>query len=168
MVSATQAGRSLPSISTVHWYVMRMPPFGMSSAASSFSAADARTNLHGAGETDFVRAVVYAVPHIVDLEDIPAEGGDHGQGKIAVCDGLAIRHVRLAALDIDMDPLMVAACLGERVDAFLCHDQPVADPQLLTDQRLHRLRALNDSLRHDVLPQTNESPTDLHLCPGVA
>src|SRR5215471_6454677 len=64
------------------------------------AAADARTNLHGAGETHFVRAVVNAVPHIVDLEDIPAEGSDHGQGKITVCDGLAIRHIRLAALDI--------------------------------------------------------------------
>src|SRR3954463_15444975 len=119
------------------------------------AAADARTNLYGVGEAHFVRAVVYAVPHIVDPEYIPAEGGDHGQGKIAVCDGLPIRHVRLAALDIDMDPLMVAACLGKCVDAFLCHDQPVADPQLLTDQRLHRLRALNDSFCHDVLRQTN-------------
>src|ERR1700754_1903519 len=48
------------------------------------AAADARTNLHGVGETHFGRAVVYAVPHIVDPEDIPAEGGDHGQGKITV------------------------------------------------------------------------------------
>src|SRR5205814_7976279 len=91
------------------------------------AAADARTNLHGVGETHFVRAVVYAVPHIVDLEYIPAEGSDHGQGKITVCDGLAIRHVRLAALDINMDPLMVAACFGKCVDPFLCHYQPVAD-----------------------------------------
>src|ERR1044071_2501687 len=36
------------------------------------AAADARTNLHGVGETHLVRAVVYAVPHIVDLEYIPA------------------------------------------------------------------------------------------------
>ena len=69
-----------------------------------------------------------AVPHIVDLEYIPAEGSDHGQGKITVCDGLPVGHVRLAALDINMDPLMVAACFGKRVDAFLCHYQPVADP----------------------------------------
>src|SRR5689334_15370014 len=60
------------------------------------AAADARTNLHGVGEAHFVRAVVYAVPHIVDLEYIPAEGSDHGQGKIAVCDRLAVRHIRLA------------------------------------------------------------------------
>src|SRR4029079_6025057 len=111
------------------WHVVGREPL--------LAAADARTNLHGSGETHLVRAVVYAVPHIVDLEDIPAEGSDHGQGKIAVCDGLAIRHVRLAALDINMDPLMVAACVGKCVDAFLCHDQPVAHPQLLTDHRLH-------------------------------
>ena len=75
--------------------------------------------------------------------------------KITVRDGLPIRHVRLAALDIDMNPLMVAACFGKCVDAFLCHDQPVADPQLLTDQRLHCLRTLNDSFCHDALRQTN-------------
>ncbi len=69
----------------------------------------------------------------------------------------AIRHVRLAALDIDMDPLMVAAGFGECVDALLCDDQPVADPQLLTDQRLHRLRTLDDSFCHDILPQTQTS-----------
>src|SRR5258708_1109025 len=129
MVSATQAGRSLPSISTVHWYVIRMPPFWHVVGGEQLLAApDARTNLHGAGETHFVRAVVYAVPHSVDLEYPPAEGSDHGQGKITVRDGLPIRHLRLAALNINMNPLMVAACFGKCVDAFLCHYKPVADP----------------------------------------
>src|SRR3954463_14793018 len=122
------------------------------------AASDARANLHGVGETHLVRAVVYAVPHIVDPEYIPAEGSDHGQSKITVCDGLPIRHVGLAALDINMDPLMVAACFGKCFDASLCHDQPVADPQLLTDQRLHRLRTLHDSFCHDALRQ-NHPPT---------
>ena len=47
---------------------------------------------------------------------------------------------------------MVAAGLGKGVDALLRHDQPVADPKLLADQRLHRLRALHDSLCHHALP----------------
>ena len=46
-------------------------------------------------------------------------------------DRLAARHLALAALDIDMDPLMVAGRVGEFVDLLLGHRVPVADPDLL-------------------------------------
>ena len=46
-------------------------------------------------------------------------------------DRLAARHLALGALDIDMDPLMVAGGVGEFVDLLLGHCEPVADPDLL-------------------------------------
>ena len=49
-------------------------------------------------------------------------------------DRLAARHLALGALDIDMDPLMVAGCLGEFVDDRLVDGEPVADPDLLADK----------------------------------
>ena len=46
-------------------------------------------------------------------------------------DRLAARHLALGALDIDMDPLIVAGRVGEFVDLLLRHRVPVADPDLL-------------------------------------
>src|ERR1700687_3918600 len=46
-------------------------------------------------------------------------------------DRLAARHLALGALDIDMDPLMVAGRVGEFVDLLLGDGVPVADPDLL-------------------------------------
>src|SRR5260370_31819659 len=46
-------------------------------------------------------------------------------------DRLAARHLALGALDIDMDPLMVAGRIGEFVDLLLGHREPVADPDFL-------------------------------------
>src|SRR5438067_7616319 len=46
-------------------------------------------------------------------------------------DRLAARHLALGALDIDMDPLMIAGRVGEFVDLLLGHREPVADPDLL-------------------------------------
>src|SRR5438270_13977289 len=46
-------------------------------------------------------------------------------------DRLAARHLALGALDIDMDPLMVARRVGEFVDLLLGDRIPVADPDLL-------------------------------------
>src|SRR5258708_30898285 len=46
-------------------------------------------------------------------------------------DRLAARHLALGALDIDMNPLMVAGRVGEFVDLFLGDRKPVADPDLL-------------------------------------
>ena len=47
-------------------------------------------------------------------------------------DGLAARHLRLGALDVDMDPLMVAGGVGECVDALLVDRDPVGCADLLS------------------------------------
>src|SRR6267154_6670348 len=46
-------------------------------------------------------------------------------------DRLAARHLALGALDIDMNPLMVAGRVGEFVDLLLGDREPIADPDLL-------------------------------------
>lgn len=43
------------------------------------------------------------------------------------------RRLALRALDIEMDPLVVAGCLGELVGAFLRHYLPFADTDLVAD-----------------------------------
>src|ERR1700693_91749 len=48
-------------------------------------------------------------------------------------DRLAARHLLPGALDIDMDPLVIAGRVGEFVDLLLGHRVPVADPDLLAD-----------------------------------
>jgi hypothetical protein len=48
-------------------------------------------------------------------------------------DRLAARHLALGALDIDMNPLMIAGRIGEFVDDRLINGKPVADPDLLAD-----------------------------------
>src|SRR5258707_13320511 len=46
-------------------------------------------------------------------------------------DRLAARHLALGALDIDMDPLVVAGCVSEFVDLLLGDRVPLADANLL-------------------------------------
>src|SRR3981189_1699881 len=46
-------------------------------------------------------------------------------------DCLAARHLALGALDIGVDPLMVAGRVGEFVDLLLGDRVPIADPDLL-------------------------------------
>src|SRR5712671_266710 len=46
-------------------------------------------------------------------------------------DRLAARRLALGALDIDMNPLMVAGRVGEFVDLLLGDREPIADPDLL-------------------------------------
>src|SRR3981081_3809838 len=53
-----------------------------------------------------------------------------------MCDRLAARHLALGALDIDVDPLMVAGRVGEFVDLLLGDRVPIADPDLLAFIRL--------------------------------
>src|SRR6185437_5057568 len=58
-------------------------------------------------------------------------------GEIAVRDGLAARHLRLGALDVDMDPLVIAGGVGEGVDAVLGDLHPVGHADLLARKRGH-------------------------------
>jgi hypothetical protein len=54
------------------------------------------------------------------------------QGQVAVGDRAA--HLLRRALDVDMDPLVVARGVGELVHPLLRHLDPVGDPYFLSDQ----------------------------------
>jgi hypothetical protein len=95
--------------------------------------ANARPRWHLPGEAHPVRAVIEPARALLDAIECRREPRHQGQGQIAVGDGLAARHLALGALDIDMDPLMVAGRLGEFVDDRLVDGEPVADPDLLAD-----------------------------------
>jgi hypothetical protein len=60
----------------------------------------------------------------------------------------AERALVLGALDIDMDPLMVAAQIGEGVDVLLADLAPLARPDLLAEQRLQPFNSLDLNRRH--------------------
>ena len=149
MVSATQAGRSCPSISIVTW-------FGETNTAAVHGIgrdqldppAHARTGRHHAGEAHFVAAVVDAALYVVDVRNLMAEHRNQRQGQKAVGDRLAARHLALGALGIDMDPLVVAGGLGELVDPRLRDVDPVADADFLTHHLLHVVRMREFPLCH--------------------
>src|SRR5947209_2277503 len=77
-----------------------------------------------------------AIPAHVDAErdllqvsgiargDLFAKAVDQAQGEVAVGDRGAERGLALRALDIDVNPLMVAGDLGEGVDVLLGHRPP--------------------------------------------
>jgi hypothetical protein len=50
-----------------------------------------------------------------------------------VGDGLAAGKLALCALDVHVDPLVVAGGLGEFVDHLLSHGQPLRRAELLAD-----------------------------------
>ena len=62
-----------------------------------------------------------------------AHGGNEGKRQKTVGDGFAKRALR-RPFDIDMNPLMIVGAIGELIDAVLIDYQPVAYPDLLSDQ----------------------------------
>src|SRR5262245_50670792 len=97
------------------------------------AGADAGADGHHVGEADFVRAVVDAAADAVDARDLGGEHRDQRERQIAVGDGAAGRQLALGALDVDMDPLMVAGRVSEFVDAVLVDLDPFADAELFAD-----------------------------------
>src|SRR5271170_93056 len=94
---------------------------------------DARAGRHLSGEAHSVRSVIEAARTLLDPVEGCSESRHQRQCQVAVGDRLAARHLALGALDIDMDPLMVAGRIGEFVDDCLVEGEPVADPNLLAD-----------------------------------
>src|SRR6266404_10007740 len=70
---------------------------------------------------------------MLDAVDRLPETRHQRQCQKAMGDRLAARHLTRGALDIDMDPLMVAGRIGEFVDDRLIDGEPVADADLLAD-----------------------------------
>ena len=66
-------------------------------------------------------------------------------------DRLAAGHLLFAALDIDMDPLVIAGRIGEFVDLLLSYLIPVADADLLALMGDEIAAAFD--FQHHVLPQ---------------
>src|SRR5258708_35566994 len=102
--------------------------------------ADLGAGGHRAGEAHLVAAVIDAVADVVDVRNLVIEPRDQGEGQEPVGDGLAARHVLLRALDVDMDPLVIAGRLGELVNAILRNLDPITDPNFLAHVFVHFIR----------------------------
>src|SRR5437879_3077571 len=118
MVSATRAGRDAPSTSIVFSEVMRTPP-ATGSTDLIFWRRRMRAGRHLAGKAHAIGPVIEAARTVLDAVQRLAEARHQRQCQIAVGDRLAPWHVALGALDIHMDPLVVAGRVGEFVDQRL-------------------------------------------------
>ena len=124
--SATSAGLSCPSISTVMLHVNCRPP-STSSTFASMKRARTRLPLRtGEVKQNLVKSVVQA--QVAERERVLQVGfvepAEQRQRQEAVRYRAAVRR-RLRAFDIDMDPLEVAGRLSERVDTLLIDRDPV-------------------------------------------
>src|SRR6516164_2959493 len=74
---------------------------------------------------------------------------EQGQGQEAVRDGRPEGRLAGGAVDVRVDPLVIASDVREGVDLLLRDRVPVADRDLLAHEPAERLDALEDSRRHD-------------------
>ena len=128
------AGRGWPSTSMTDSKVRRTP---LPSTGSTFLMVERRRTRAPAGtgrdEADLVGAVVHAARALGHLEQLRHHPREEREREIAVGDGLAARQLALGALDVHVDPLMVAGGLGELVDRGLVHRDPGRRAQRLPD-----------------------------------
>src|SRR5207248_2899592 len=108
----------------------------------------ARAREHGGGEADLVVAVVDAEPEAAPIGEVAAQAVDEGEREVAVRDGRPEGTLALRALDVDVDPLVVAAELSELVDHLLRHLAPLARADELVLERLYLLDPVRDCLGH--------------------
>src|SRR5205814_7980987 len=108
---------------------------------------DARTRRHGVREPHLVAAVVQTALAAGDFEYSLSHARHEREREIAVRDRRAARHLTLGALDVHVDPLMIAGGIGELVDDRLVDRHPVGRSQLLADV-LQQLGGLLDGQRH--------------------
>jgi hypothetical protein len=114
--SAMSAGLSDPSISNV-------------------LLVHARPRLDRREEAHLVESVVERCPSVGrDSSDLHLQGSDERERQVAVGDRGAIWALARCALDIDVNPLPVAAALGELVDARLIDRDPARDAEFLSDK----------------------------------
>src|SRR3954447_10478021 len=85
---------------------------------------------HGRREADLVEAVVEREREAFELEHLVVQVRAERQREVAVGDRAPERRV-LRALDVHVDPLVVAGDVGERVDVLLCDLVPVGGPERL-------------------------------------
>src|SRR3954453_23932998 len=94
----------------------------------------ARAGRHRRREAHLVPAVVDAELEARRLEDAATEAVDQRQGQVAVRDRGPERALRLGALHVDVNPLVVPGELGEGVDQLLGDLAPLAGAEGLADQ----------------------------------
>jgi hypothetical protein len=92
--------------------------------------ADPLADLDRVGEADLVDAVVELGARSLQPEDLGAEPRDQRQGEEAVRDG-APERAGCGALEVHVDPLVVAGGVGELVDPLLGDLDPLAGAELL-------------------------------------
>ena len=83
-------------------------------------------------EAQFLDAVVDQHLHVVDLQNLSPEVGEHRKVQVAVRNGRFIRAFRPGALRVHVNPLVVERGVGEKVDLLLRDRQVVGNTQLLT------------------------------------
>ena len=134
--SAVKAGLSSPSISTVTWWTNCHWPGRFSSNEKREAAADALAGTDRGDEADLLEAVIHR--HLDRRRDQHHAGrhlAQQRQGQEAVRDGAAERRLRGRG-GVDMDELVIAGHVGERVDRLLVDQDPVGDADLGADAGL--------------------------------
>ena len=147
MISATQLGLAAPSHSNVNSIVIWTPP-AMSSTVEQLDAEPhVRPDRHRRREPDLVGAVVDAHREAGDLHDLRVQRRAERQRQVAVGDRAAER-AGLGAFDVDVDPLVIAGGLGELVDLVLGDLDVRAVAEMLADQALELVGAVDRAYGH--------------------
>src|SRR5688572_8078350 len=107
--------------------------------------ADLRAHRERCREAQLVEPVVDAERDALQREEVVGEARRERQRVVAVRDRAAERRL-LRALLVDVDELVVAGDLGERVDVLLRHELPLADADLLADLGLQLVDAVDRDL----------------------
>ena len=129
-VSATQAGLSDPSTSTVTRTTTWTPPLTSSTPTISPRPADPAVDPDRRREPHLVEPDVHAHGRAVHGEELGEEQVHQRQREVAVGDGCAVAGLRGGPLDVDVDPLVVARGVGEQVDLVLRDLDPVGRPEV--------------------------------------
>ena len=125
-VSAIRAGFSDPSTSSVFWvFMITCPPSLGSTPDEDDAQPHARAGRHGRKKAHLVDPVVEARRRVLGNDaDLHCQAGDHGKRQIAMGNRAAEWAFPLCALDVDMDPLMIAGARRKRIDARLIDRRP--------------------------------------------
>ena len=109
---------------------------------------DALSGEYGLPELHLVHTIVHQALQVVDLYDLSPEIGEEREGEVAVDDGLMEGALSLAALLIDMNPLVVEGSVGKHIDAILVDLYVIAGTDFLTEECFEVLVAVDDNGSH--------------------
>src|SRR6516225_6496436 len=110
--------------------------------------AQPRSHHHRGGKANLVPAVVDTQLEAAPLGQITAQAVDQRERQVAMGDRRAERALASGALDVDMDPLVVTAQLGELVDHLLGDLPPLAGAYDLILERPEIVDPVRDGIGH--------------------